>query len=488
METKYTDMISYTSFMESMIEEQQEMQDYVNECIILSNPNRKQVFTELAVFNEAKAGDKIKAFFARLKSFFSKIWQKFLEKLNAWSQDNKKYLETYKDIIIGKNVTLAEVKMTDHLNKGNDRIKRTFGKTTTFAIPIDFEDKTSPNGIGDIYNSALSSTNSDDSGEKEQENYNTYIKSQYEDVFKNAGITDIKVSDDDDLNQVAPNLTKYFNGDEDLVTYSTSEIQDKMAVMFKSVYEFDDFYNGLDKIQKSYIAGMEKSEKAYDEAFTKMSNALKNVNTANQGQDQKAKTDATATATKVQGDYTQALNKAKKDAAKNEKEAKTESFIYSNVLKSYITEAEVTTKSASDNSDSTKTNNTVTSGGNKTDTSASKANAKSTETQANTTNATVKSNVDNAVQKATASSAGANIAKDHIVGDNAENTAKLDKFQRISNNLIKAYSTARTTVFGAMLNALTSMRNDYMTIIRAHVNSHLGQVNDNAQNTNKTSV
>lgn len=487
METKYTDMISYTSFMESMIEEQQEMQDYVNECIILSNPNRKQVFTELAVFNEAKAGDKIKAFFARLKSFFSKIWQKFLEKLNAWSQDNKKYLETYKDIIIGKNVTLAEVKMTDHLNKGNDRIKRTFGKTTTFALPINFGDKTSPNGIGDIYRSADSSTNSDDGGEKEQENYNTYIKSQYEDVFKNADITDIKVSDDDDLNQVAPNLTKYFNGDEDLVTYSTSEIQDKMAVMFKSVYEFDDFYNGLDKIQKSYIAGMEKSEKAYDEAFTKMSNALKNVNTANQGQDQKAKNDATATVTKVRGDYTQALDKAKNDVAKNEKEAKTESFIYSNVLKSYITEAEVTTKSASDNSNSAKTNSTVTSGGNKTDTSASKANAKATETQVNTTNATVKSNTDNAAQKATASSAGANSAE-LVAGNNVENTAKLDKFQRISNNLIKAYSTARTTVFGAMLNALTSMRNDYMTIIRAHVNSHLGQVNDNAQNTNKTSV
>ena len=484
METKYTDMISYTSFMESMIEEQQEMQDYVNECIILSNPNRKQVFTELAVFNEAKAGDKIKAFFARLKSFFSKIWQKFLEKLNAWSQDNKKYLETYKDIIIGKNVTLAEVKMTDHLNKGNDRIKRTFGKTTTFAMPIDFD----INGkYKDLYNIATSSTNSDDSGEKEQENYNTYIKSQYEDVFKNADITDIKVSDDDDLNQVAPNLTKYFNGDEDLVTYSTSEIQDKMAVMFKSVYEFDDFYNGLDKIQKSYIAGMEKSEKAYDEAFTKMSNALKNVNTANQGQYQKAKTDATATATKVQGDYTQALNKAKNDAAKNEKEAKTESFIYSNVLKSYITEAEVTTKSASDNSNSAKTNSTVTSGGNKTDTSASKANAKATETQVNTTNATVKSNTDNAVQKATAADAGATDAKG-IAGDNVENTAKLDKFQRISNNLIKAYSTARTTVFGSMLNALTSMKNDYMTIIRAHVNSHLGQVNDNSQNTNKTSV
>lgn len=484
METKYTDMISYTSFMESMIEEQQEMQDYVNECIILSNPNRKQVFTELAVFNEAKAGDKIKAFFARLKSFFSKIWQKFLEKLNAWSQDNKKYLETYKDIIIGKNVTLAEVKMTDHLNKGNDRIKRTFGKTTTFAMPIDFN---IDGKYKDLYNIAASSTNSDDSGEKEQENYNTYIKSQYEDVFKNADITDIKVSDDDDLNQVAPNLTKYFNGDEDLVTYSTNEIQDKMAVMFKSVYEFDDFYNGLDKIQKSYIAGMEKSEKAYDEAFTKMSNALKNVNTANQGQDQKAKTDATATADKVQGDYTQALNKAKNDATKNEKEAKTESFIYSNVLKSYITEAEVTTKSASDNSNSAKTNSTVTSGGNKTDTSASKANAKATETQVNTTNATVKSNTDNAVQKATAADAGAADAKG-IAGDNVENTAKLDKFQRISNNLIKAYSTARTTVFGSMLNALTSMKNDYMTIIRAHVNSHLGQVNDNDQNTNKTSV
>ena len=54
-------------------------------------------------------------------------------------------------------------------------------------------------------------------------------------------------------------------------------------------------------------------------------------------------------------------------------------------------------------------------------------------------------------------------------------------------SLIRAFSTSRTTVFGAMLNGLTSMRNDYMTVIRSHVQSYLGQVNDSSKNTGTTS-
>ena len=109
-DTYYTDKIEYMTFFEAMIEEQRDMEDYVNECITLTDPNKK-IFNEFQVFNEGKAGDKVKALFNRLRSFFSKIWQKFLEKLRAWVGDNKKYLETYKDIIIGKKVKINNVKM-----------------------------------------------------------------------------------------------------------------------------------------------------------------------------------------------------------------------------------------------------------------------------------------------------------------------------------------------------------------------------------------
>ena len=136
-DTYYTDKIEYMTFFEAMIEEQRDMEDYVNECITLTEPNKK-IFNEFQVFNEAKFGDKVKGLFNRLKSVFSRIWQKFLEKLNAWSQDNKKYLETYKDIILGKKITLTSVKMKNHF-EGRERITKVFNNVSKFAIPIKFD-------------------------------------------------------------------------------------------------------------------------------------------------------------------------------------------------------------------------------------------------------------------------------------------------------------------------------------------------------------
>ena len=58
-DTYYTDKIEYMTFFEAMIEEQRDMEDYVNECITLTDPNKK-IFNEFQVFNEGKAGDKVK--------------------------------------------------------------------------------------------------------------------------------------------------------------------------------------------------------------------------------------------------------------------------------------------------------------------------------------------------------------------------------------------------------------------------------------------
>ena len=138
-DTYYTDKIEYMTFFEAMIEEQRDMEDYVNECITLTDPNKK-IFNEFQVFNEAKFGDKVKALFNRFRSFFSKIWQKFLEKLRAWVSNNKEYLETYKDIIIGKKVKLNNIKMPDHFQEGWPRIKQVIDNVTEFSKPLGADD------------------------------------------------------------------------------------------------------------------------------------------------------------------------------------------------------------------------------------------------------------------------------------------------------------------------------------------------------------
>ena len=69
---RFTDMVDYFYFTENMINQQNEMERYINECIILSNPNRKKVFQEMTVFNEVVFGDKAKSLFSSLKTFFAK--------------------------------------------------------------------------------------------------------------------------------------------------------------------------------------------------------------------------------------------------------------------------------------------------------------------------------------------------------------------------------------------------------------------------------
>ena len=473
--TEYTDKIEYMNFIESMIEEQQEMEQYVNECIILSNPNKK-IFNEFVAINEAKSGDKVKSFFNRLKSFFAKIWQKFIEKLNAWSQDNKKYLENYKDIILGKEVTLESVKMHDHF-KGKQRIDRVINNVTKFAIPLEDGD------YKDIHDKTKTSVDSS-SDETTSNNYNSYLKAQYNNVFNQAGIdSNINIKDDDDLNAISSTLTTYFNGDEEQETYYKQDLQDKIKTMFNSIYTYKETFDGLNKIQETYKASMDKSEKAYDAAFSKISTMLKNSENAKD--DEKEKIDEKIKSQK--GEFDEALKKAKADVEKgNPDNSQTTDVKVDNNnariknLKKYDFLNEVEVNKSTDSSGTKSEPATIKPGGNKIDTKPSQNAANSTSTNFKNKTSDVKSNAGSNVNMANAKVKGAN-ATDGV------DTKKLDEFQSTAMSLIRAFSTSRTTVFGAMLNGLTSMRNDYMTVIRAHVQSYLGQVNDSSKNTGTTS-
>jgi len=473
---EYTDSVAHFSFLESMIHEQNEMADYISECVILSNPNKKYALNELASFNEGAFGDKVKGMFTRLKSFFSRIWQKFLEKLNAWSMDNKKYLEEYKDIILGKKVTLESVKMRNHKEGVNRIINIYKNKVNSFAVPlkydeIGFED----DNINSINKSARENMANDNEARNNAEK--AYTRGQYTSVLETLDINlGVNLSDDDELNGIAASLTSYFNGGNEDETWSTTKINDNMPHMFDMLYQYNDYVAGLTKMKEAFVSAMDKNEKAYIAQFEKMKKLANTENEAN-------KPNATESQKTSGAEAGSALNKAIEDVKKDNAQNEAFSRVYGKAINESEVKIDRGSSSAAGSSAGTDSDrpDTVKSGTNKIDTSSNKKSGADISKKGTDTAAQIKTGVDtdSAAKSATSQFANPNTRQ--------ASSEQLDNFQSHATALIKAYSTVRTTIFGSMLNGLQNMRGDYMAIVRAHVNSYLGAVNNPDSDTSRKS-
>ena len=489
-DTYYTDKIEYMTFFEAMIEEQRDMEDYVNECITLTNPNKK-IFNEFQIFNEAKFGDKVKALFNRFRSFFSKIWQKFLEKLRAWVNDNKEYLETYKDIIIGKKVKLNNIKMPDHFQEGLPRIKQVIDNVTEFSKPLGADD------FNLIEMQSNSNSGEGSTAEKKAENILTYKLGQYKTLFEKLKIDTSKVpiNDDEDLASVSPNLTTFLKGSEN--EFDAEDLTNHMKDMFTTIYSYNETYDGLKKIQDTFQAAMTKSEQAYDKAFGEIKD-LVNKNTAAQkaanekGASAEVKKAADASTQKLDTEIKKAQDNQKDTAEKitpqpSNNSQNNEAYKYTS--ETYINENDVKTTGTSSSASTTSTNNSsgpLKGGGGNVSTAGASQSAKAQATSMKSKNDDVKSATSDV--KADASAMGAGHAANLYDKNKNIDAAKLNEFQTHATNLINAYSSCRITIFGATLNAIQATRDDYMTVIRMHVQSYVGTVNDTGDNTSTTTV
>lgn len=494
-DTYYTDKIEYMTFFEAMIEEQREMEDYVNECITLSGSNNNKVFNEFQVFNEGKAGDKVKALFNRFRSFFSKIWQKFLEKLRAWVSNNKEYLETYKDIIIGKKVKLNNIKMPDHFQEGWPRIEKIISSVTSFAKPLGADE------FEEIYENSNTNSGEGSTAEKKTESITKYKSAQYEKIFKDIGVdvSKVPIKDDEDLATVSSNLTSFLKGDEN--EFTADELESNMKVMFNKIYSYNETYDGLKKIQDTFQAAMTKSEQAYDKAFGDLKDLINKNAAAQKAANEKGASDEVKNAAKTSDEKLNAEIKKAQDTQNKTKEklgkksetnstddaGQVENYIYAS--NSYINESEVQTTGTSSSASAASTNDNgsiVKGGGGNVSTAGASQSAKAQATSMKSKDDTVKSATGDV--KADASAMGAGHAANLYDKNKNIDAAKLNEFQTHATNLINAYSSCRITIFGATLNAIQATRDDYMTVIRMHVQSYVGTVNDTGDNTSTTTV
>lgn len=482
----FTSMALSFAHIENMIEEQREMEEYIGECVILSSTPKKRLFSEMVAFNEASVGDKIKAVFARIKSFFSKIWQRFLEKLNAAFSNEKEYLEKYKDIIIGKKVTLSSVKMANHF-KGIERVRAAINKAPTFAVPIDFNgvvssashdgiiDFSSQNGtMGVIKKKATDVAKGADLSEAREK----YLVEQYNSLVKIcASDSDIKI---DESSEASTKLNEYFNGGED-ETFGADDLD--MKVMYKYVYSVKELTDGLNKMKENYMSSMTKNEQAYIASFEKYKKLVDAKKSADNSNDSNAKATAKQNIDTASSDLQNKLKEANKAVEANKKQATAESYVYSKVLGRIINEDGVVINAGDSPDSSGNKTSTVKPGGNTVSNKGATDAAKAVHTTMNNTNTAVKDNMDGT--KASASTVGTADAKDVSEGEINE---KMAEYQSAAQSFISAYGTARNVMFGSILNGANSARKDFMQIIRAHVNVYLGTVNNTEQDTGATSI
>lgn len=493
---EYTRLAQHYFFVEQMIEEQNELESYINECVILSNNNltKKQVFQEMTVLNEADFGNKIKIIFNRLKSFFSKLVQRFYVSFQKGS-DNK-FLENYKDIILGKEFKL-DITMGNHFD-ALKRVDRLIKPETVKKIltPI------SQDAFNQIIESSKKGSGKDTDEETKDKTEEDYKKTQYKTIFQAYANSDsLDGVDPDKSEDIESDLKEYFAGGSENISFTPNEIQQNMDYIYKYLYHSDNLITNIENYRKTFEDSMNKCETAYNTSFNKAQkliqahdDAIKNnteVNSKKSTEDEK-----TAAQTKVDNTNSELakaldnVNKSLKSTQQQEVANVNASYIWSNVYNTYLNE-DITVKEPSkptttDNSDS---NTKVVKGGtNNIDTKSAETN----DTNKNKTETSTNKDIRNTGKDAKSSGSvqGTNAAlqasgkiKDDSTIQDTASTVDISEFQTVSTSLIRAYSNTRTMMIASALNEIRLAQKEFGQLVKAHVNYYVGTIDNTDDNT-----
>lgn len=249
----YMEAFDYSEFILNMINEETNMRNFINSCILAGTPENLNESYSYTVLNEGKFIDKIKAIFNKIKTVIGGLFKKFAEKMDGVFKNDIEYLTKYKDIIIGKKCNLNSVKMKNH-EEGMKRIKNVLDKQAEFAIVPSQEFWTkldelvkgiSSNGLSnvDAFPNTLRTKLITDLG-----------------INTESATTGIRVNDDTDYKDAC---TDYFNGSSDDVEYSGDQITTMMEHIYNSVYLWENTHKAINKLKTTYEQTLTKIENEF---------------------------------------------------------------------------------------------------------------------------------------------------------------------------------------------------------------------------------
>lgn len=263
-------------FYAQLEQEQIEIEQYVNECLIYASGNKRAI-NEMAVLHEAALGDKIKGFFTKIKNFFKKIFDKLGAAINGVIIEQKKYIEKYQYIITKCKYQAGDVNDVYNHFLGISRIVDAADNADTSIIGKNAE-RYCEGGTNDdrLINMDQYKTAQDIMGLNIDEKYPTIKpeeqkKQAFEDFLKESywtGIDGFKTENDANGN-VDPTATfkAYFNGSYDTVTWSIDEVENNMNTIINTVYAGQAYMKKLEKIVASVNKKTDEMQKKMEDYY-----------------------------------------------------------------------------------------------------------------------------------------------------------------------------------------------------------------------------
>ena len=277
----YDDMV----FFHEMLEQEREMEEYVNEHIILASGNRKAI-NEMVALNEGKITEKIKGFFTKIKNFFQAIFRKLGERLNGWLMDVKKYMDKYAEIINKRKYIAGDVTMKDHF-KGYTRITNTINNPKFTDINTMVQDFNNKNNVKNtLFDNGLLQTLSTAEAinkytitEQDQNAGAVIMSSAVEIISSHLGLdkdNEFTVVDNSDGTvNIYDTFGNYYNGSAEDVTFSVEQINTNFKYIINTAYAGPDILKKIQNIANTYATKLDDLAKSYEAAYNKIENALK---------------------------------------------------------------------------------------------------------------------------------------------------------------------------------------------------------------------
>lgn len=312
-----TEVDSYVSrqwrnmeFCATIMEQNREMERFVNESIIMASGNKKAINEMNSYLNESAFTDKIKNFFTKIRNFFKKIFSKIGAALSGLFMEQKKYIDKYSGIITKCKWNGGEISDIKNRTVGIPRIINAVDNVDSAVIGTNLDKFFNGDPIQDDPKSFISKDifSSAENIEKAEVPNRLENGAQRDKVFEEfvgqgtywANLKDFapyKVTDSNGNVDVNKTFSAWFDGSADTVTWNEDYVENNFQTIINVSYagksylsRLQKIYNAVDKKMDEASKNMESYYKAQSDKFMQ---AVKG-NSTNTKSDEELKKEADA--------------------------------------------------------------------------------------------------------------------------------------------------------------------------------------------------
>lgn len=273
------------NFYYEIMQQNLEMEKFINECVVKASGDKRAI-NEMYVLNEAATIEKIKNFFSRIRDFFVKIFNKLGASLKGVFIEQKKYVDSYKEIILKNKWQCGDVTDIKDRFKGIPRIIDAANNADTAIIGTDNIEKyfkgdaiqgtdNSFINVGTFQNSetiknAVNSkkeTNSNENELKEKAYEEFTNKNTYWGKLKD--FQSFKQTDNDGNTNINDTFASWFDGSIKTVTYNSDAIENNFQTIIDVVYAGQSYLDLINKINESVDKKMKEAENIMTNYYNK---------------------------------------------------------------------------------------------------------------------------------------------------------------------------------------------------------------------------